>query len=240
MIRFRALFIATSLASLGCLDTTGSNSISLPFDFTNPSQPIGEGWTAHIADVPADRVDDAQVVSGLKSLPSPFGAYTGIEQGATSVDGGVFVFHKKWIASPWAPGRVFTVSLDMTFMSNIAAGCTGGGGTSVYLKAGVSGTEPVVTTDPQGILRLNLDKGTGSAAGRFVKFGDITNGASGCPAEASWTYRETQTLGQTETLTVDQNGGFWIFIGTQSTFAGSHDIYLLGIRLRITPAEESP
>jgi hypothetical protein len=126
----------------------------------------------------------------------------------------------------------------MTFMSNLAAGCAGGAGTGVFLKAGLSGVEPTVAADPQGVLRLNLDKGTGNAGGRFIKFGDITNGVPGCPAEASWTYRETQTLSQTETLTIDQNGGFWIFIGTESTFAGSHDIYLLGIRLHLTPLDE--
>jgi len=236
MTRFRPLLIAASLFSLGCLDTTGSNAISLPFDFTNPSQPVGDGWTGVIADVPADRVADAQLITAFKSLPAPYAAYTGIEQGATSVDGGVFVFHKKWIASPWTPGRTFSVRLDMTFMSNIAAGCAGG--TGVFLKAGVSSEEPVVAPDPQGILRLNLDKGTGSSGGRFIKFGDITNGATGCPTEATWNYRDTQTLGQAETLTIDPNGGFWVFIGTQSTVAGSHDIYLLGIRLLLTPLDQ--
>lgn len=239
MTRFRPLLIATSLFSLGCLDVSGSNLINLPFDFTNPSQPVGTGWTGVIADVPADRVADAQLVNAFKSLPAPYDAYTGIEQGATSVNGGVFVFHKKWIASPWIPGRSFTVRLDMTFMSNVAAGCTATGGTAIFLKAGVSGTEPIVAADPQGILRLNLDKGTGNAAGRFVKFGDITNGVAGCPTEASWTYRQTQTLSQTETLTIDPNGGFWIFFGTQSLFAGRHDIYLLGISVYLLPVGES-
>lgn len=238
MTRFRPLLIAASLLSLGCLDTTGSNEINLPFDFTNPSEPVGDGWTAVIADVPADRVADAHLVSAFRSLPAPYDSYTGIEEGATSVNGDVFVFHKKWIASPWIPGRSFTVRVDMTFMSNVAAGCTTAGGTAVFLKAGVSGTEPIVAADAQGVLRLNIDKGTGNAAGRFVKFGDITNGIAGCPTEATWTYRETQTLSQTETLTIDPNGGFWIFFGTQSLFAGSHDIYVLGIRLLITPVEE--
>ena len=235
MTRFRPLLIAASLLSVGCLDTTGSNSVNLPFDFTNPSQPIGDGWTGVIADVPADRVAEANLVSSFRSLPAPFGAYVGIEQGATSVNGGVFVFHKKWIGSPWPPGRAFSIRLNMTFMSNVAIGCAGG--TAVFVKAGVSGIEPVVAADGQGVLRLNLDKGTGNAGGRFIKFGDITNGVSGCPTEASWTYRETQTLNQTETLTIDENGGFWIFMGTQSTFAGSHDIYLLGIRIILTPLD---
>ena len=236
MNRFRPLLIAATLFSFGCLDTTGSNAITLPFDFTNPSQPVGGGWTGVIADVPADRVADAQLIDAFKSLPAPFGAYTGIEQGATSINGGVFVFHKKWISSPWTPGRMFSVRMDMTFMSNIAAGCTGG--TAVFLKAGVSGDEPTVAADPQGVLRLNLDKGSGNSGGRFIKFGDITNGVTGCPAEATWNYRDTQTLSQAETLTIDPNGGFWIFIGTQSTFAGSHDIYLLGVRLILTPLDQ--
>lgn len=237
MTRSRPLLITASLLSLSCLSTTGSSSITLPFDFTNPSQPIGDGWVGVIADVPADRVADAQLVSAFKSLPAPYGAYTGIEQGATSVNGGVFVFHKKWIQAPWPAGRTFSVRLDMTFMSNLATGCTGGLGPSVFLKAGLSEVEPTVAPDPQGILRVNVDKGTGNSGGRFVKFGDITNGVPGCPTDASWSYRETQTLDQTETLTIGQDGGFWIFIGTQSTVTGSHDIYLLGIRLHLTPLD---
>jgi hypothetical protein len=235
MFRFRNLLLLGGLLSLGCLDTTGSNAITLNFDFTNPAQPIGDGWTSGVADVPADRVADVQVAGGFGNLPAPWAAYTGIEQGGTSINGSLFVFHKKWISSPWPPGRTFSIRLDMTFMSNVPNGCTGGPGSSVFLKAGVTGQEPLAAPDAQGVLRFNLDKGNANSGGHFVLFGNITNGTTGCPAESSWNYREAATTSQAETLTIDENGGFWIFIGTQSTFNGSHDIYLLGIRVILTP-----
>ncbi len=109
-------------------------------------------------------------------------------------------------------------------------------GNLVYLKAGVSGDEPIAAPDNGGVLRLNLDKGNASSGGRFVHFGDITNGVTGCPSEMSWTYREFGQQNQSETLTIDPDGGFWIFIGTQSVFNGPHDVYLLGIQLVLTPA----
>lgn len=235
MLRFRNLPLVGGLLLAGCLDTTGSNAITLNFDFTNPAQPIGDGWAAGVADVPADRVADVNVKGAFGTLPAPWAAFTGIEQGGTSINGNLFVFHKKWISSPWPPGRTFSVRLDMTFLSNLANGCTGGPGSSVFLKAGISGDEPLATADAQGVLRFSLDKGTASSGGRFVQFGNITNGIPGCPAEASWTFRQAEATSQPETLTIDANGGFWIFIGTQSTFSGSHRIYLLGIRLSLTP-----
>lgn len=236
MLRPRTLALASALLLTGCLDTTGSNSITLNFDFTNPAQPIGEGWTTGVADVPADRVADVNVKGAFGALPAPWASFTGIEQGGTSINGNLFVFHKKWISSPWPPGRTFTVRLDGTFLSNLATGCTGGPGPAVFLKAGVSGVEPLAIADAQGVLRFSLDKGTASSGGRFVQFGNITNGIPGCPAEPSWTFREVEAANQPETLTIDADGGFWIFMGTQSTFSGSHRIYLLGIRLSLTPS----
>jgi len=235
MVRMRKAAILGALLTSGCLSTTGSSSVTLNFDFTNPSQPIGDGWNAEVADVPGDRVADVHLVSGFHALPAPWAAYTGIEQGGTSVDGSLFVYHKKWISTTWSSGTKFTVRLSMTTMSNLASGCTTGPGTAVYLKAGISGDEPVATADNSGMLRLNLDKGTATSGGRFVHFGDITNGVAGCPSEMSWTYREFGEQNQPEALTIDADGGFWIFIGTQSTYDGSHDLYLLGITLVLTP-----
>jgi hypothetical protein len=223
------------LPAAGCLDTTGDGSIILNFDFTNPSQPIGDGWTSGVADVPADRVADAQVTSGFGNLPAPWNAYTGIHQGGTSVNGSAFIFHKKWISTTFPAGSRYSVRLGLTFMSNLASGCTSGPGSLVFLKAGLSGVEPVATADGSGVLRLSLDKGSASSAGQYAHFGNITNGEPGCPTEQGWGYREFGEQSQAETLTIDQDGGFWIFIGTQSTFEGSHDIYLLGILVTLTP-----
>ncbi len=235
MIPMRKIAVIGALFSSACLTTTGSNSITLNFDFTNPSQPLGDGWTIQVADVPADRIDDVHLISGYHALPAPWDAYTGIEQGGTSINGNAFVFHKKWIPTTWSPGTQFSVRLSMTSMSNLATGCTTGPGTQVYLKAGVSGDEPIAAADAAGMLRLNLDKGNATTGGHFVHFGDITNGVAGCPSEMSWTYREFGEENQPQTLTIDADGGFWIFIGTQTTYDGSHDIYLLGIVAILTP-----
>ncbi len=234
MHRFRPLYLLAAL-SLGCFDSTGSNSITLNFDFTNPALPVGEGWMSGIADVSAAQVGEVELAAAFGSLPSPWDAYTGIRQGGNSVDGKVFLFHKKWISSPWTPGSTFSVRIDGTVMSYYATGCTTGPGRVVLLKAGASGPEPAAAADGQGILRFSLDKGTGTSGGGFALLGNVTNGVQGCPPESPLAFRRVSTVSQSEPLVIDANGGFWIFIGTESTYTGRHDVYLLGIRLTLTP-----
>ncbi len=237
MHRLRALSLLGAVFSVGCLDTTGSNSVTLNFDFTNPTQAIGEGWTVGVADVPESRMAEVAVADQYGNLPPPWAQYTGIAQGGTSIDGKLFLFHKKWISSPWPPGRRFSVRVEMSIMSNQATGCTGGPGPAVFLKAGASGEEPTSIADAQGILRFNLDKGTVGSGGRFALFGNITNGTPGCPADSLWNYIEFNGVNQAEELTIDPDGGFWIFMATESTFSGSHRIYLLGVRIVLRPLD---
>ena len=230
---FAALF-GTALLASGCLDVSSSQVIALPFDFTQPSQGIGDGWIAAVADVPADRVNDVQVAGEYSTLPAPYASFSGIHQGGTSISGSLFLFHKKWIQAPWSPGTMFKVSIDMVLVSDQQTGCTTGPGPAVVVKAGVSGDEPVAAADAQGVLRLNLDKGTGTSGGGFAQLGDIRNGLDGCPAQGSWQARSTARGIQSQILTIDPLGGFWIFFGTQSSYNGRHDVYFTQIILSLT------
>ncbi|HLB53932.1 MAG TPA: hypothetical protein VJK71_02405 [Gemmatimonadales bacterium] len=228
--------LAAALLSVGCLDVSGTINNSFPFDFSVPGSGIGEGWSVAAADVAVDRVTDVAVAGEYGGLPAPYTAFTGIQQAGTNVSGSLFLFHKKWIQSPWSPGRTFRASIDMSFVSNLHSGCTTGPGPVVVIKAGVSEEEPIATADGQGVLRFNLDKGTGAAGGDFVQLGDIRNGLENCPAQGTWQVRNTVQADQPEVLTIDPLGGFWIFFGTESTFSGRHDIYF--IRFRVTLVAE--
>lgn len=225
--------LAAALLSASCLETTGNSAGTFPFDFTRPDG-LGEGWTAAVADVPADRVSEVELASNYENLPPPYEDYPGIHQAGTNISGNLFIFHKKWISTPWTPGTRLQASLDAVIMSSYHADCTTGPGPAVLVKAGVSGTEPVAAPDEQGILRFNLDKGTGASGGQFVQLGDIRNPLEGCPAEGSWQFRGTSTARQPEILEIDANGGFWVFFGTESSFAGRYDMYFLQIRVILT------
>ena len=229
-----AILLSAVLVTSGCLDVSGSQVISLPFDFSVASAGLGDGWVVGVADVPAARVADVQVSGEYGTLPAPYASYSGIRQSGTSISGSLFIFHKKWIQSPWSPGTMFHVTLDMVLVSDQQLACTTGPGPAVVVKAGASGDEPVATTDAQGVLRLNLDKGAGTSGGVFAQLGDIRNGLEGCPAQGTWQARSTDHGIQSQTLTVDPTGGFWIFFGTQSAYSGRHDVYFTQVRLSLT------
>ncbi|MGQ0704493.1 MAG: hypothetical protein ACT4PM_15370 [Gemmatimonadales bacterium] len=230
MSRVTYAVLAAALLSASCLDTAGSSVGTFPFDFTSPAQ-LGVGWTAAVADVPADRVSEVELAGDYETLPAPYEAYPGMHQAGTNVSGDLFIFHKKWIQTQWTAGTRFRASLDAVLLSSYHGECAEGPGPAVLIKAGATGIEPVAAPDGQGILRLSVDKGTGTSGGQFVQLGDIRNPLDGCPAEGSWQFRGTSTLRQPEILEVDANGGFWIFFGTESSFAGRHDMYFLQIRL---------
>lgn len=78
---------------------------------------------------------------------------------------------------------------------------------------------------------MMIDKGAGSAAGDFLQLGDIRNAVSGCPASGTFGLRNSTIKVQPVTLTTDTEGGFWVFIGTQSSFVGQHEIYITGMKL---------
>ena len=231
-----ALLGGATLLLSNCLDVSGSNITTLAFDFSDTSQGLGEGWIVGVADVPADRVNEVDLAGEYTTLPAPLSAFNGIRQSGTSISSNLFVFHKKFIQGPatWPPGTAFHVALDMVLVSDQQSGCTTGPGPAVVVKAGVSGDEPLATADAQGILRLNLDKGTGTSAGAFTQLGDIRNSLTGCPTPGGWQARGTVRGTQTEVLTINELGGFWIFFGTQSAFNGRHDVYFTQVRLSLT------
>ena len=87
-------------------------------------------------------------------------------------------------------------------------------------------------TDVQGTYRMNLDKGAGTDPGDYVQLGTIDNGLSGCPAIGTYAVASTSDLRQSVDLITDANGGFWIFLGTQSSYDGRHELWLSQLKLR--------
>lgn len=227
----RAL-VTVSLAALtvGCLDVAPA-STGLPFDFT--VEGFASGWTLGVADVPVAQLADVNAQGGEFPLPAIFST-TGhsLFQAATNVSGDLFVYQEKYIGSV-RPSTNYNVSLQIEFVTNIHSGCTTGIGPSVVIKAGLTRSEPVAMPDAQGILRMNIDKGAGTARGVYTQLGDIRNGLAGCPASGTYAARTSGVIRQTEVLRTDDLGGFFIFIGTQSSFQARHEIYITGLTVNL-------
>jgi len=213
--------------SAGCLSTEPQTT-TLAFDLTQLG--LGESWEAGSADYPVGRETDVAPEVDRRPIPASIGNASALYQSGTNVTGDLFLFHKKyWSGLP--PNRTFRASLYVEFISNVHAGCTTGIGPSVLIKAGVSAYEPRVDPDAQNIYRLSLDKGTGPAGGDFAQLGDIRNGLTGCPGTGTYAVDGTNTVRQAVGLVTDDLGGFWMFIGTQSSFEARHAIYIVAVRL---------
>ena len=224
-----AALAAALLATAGCLDV-GPSTTTLDFDLTDGG--IGGTWVVGAADFPVGRDDDVAVVGERRQVPEAIGDAFTLYQSGTNVTGDLFVFQKKY----WTgllPQTTYGASLQVEFVSNVHSGCTTGVGPGVVIKAGVTVSEPLVEPDAQNVYRLSSDKGSGTSGGVFAQLGDIRNGLTGCPATGTFAVNLTSRIRQSAELTTDAAGGFWMFIGTQSSFLARHEIYLTRVILRL-------
>ncbi len=218
------------LASAGCLDTSGVDTgIILQFDF----DVTGSGFVSGVADVPAAQIATVGAVSDFRLLPPNLSATAkGLYLSGTSVGGDLFLFQKKRF-SGLTPNTSYQAQITVVYISDYHSGCSGGPGPLTVIKAGATGNEPMVTTDAQGMLRMNLDKGTGTAKGGFVQAGDIRNNLSACPTVGTFSERATLSRDQATPVVTDAQGGLWLFVGTQSSFSGAHRVYFTGVRMTL-------
>ncbi|HEV8598762.1 MAG TPA: hypothetical protein VGQ69_05345 [Gemmatimonadales bacterium] len=226
---FAATCAAALLATAGCLDTEPATT-TLDFDLT--VSPLGDNWEPGAADFPVGQEAAVDFVGDRRALPAEVGTASALYQSGTNVSGDLFVFQRKYW-SGLRPLTTYKATLQVQFVSNVHSGCTSGLGTGVVIKAGVTSIEPRADPDPQGVYRMSIDKGSGTAAGDFVQLGDIRNGLTGCPAIGTYAVRNTATLPQSTDFTTDDLGGFWMFIGTQSSVLARHEIYITRVGLRI-------
>lgn len=218
------------LLSAACLDTSGANSgVFLDFDFNTS----GAGFVAGAADFPAAQAAAVGAVGDQRLLPANItSTVKGLYLAGTSVGGDLFLFQKRRFTGV-AANTTYQATISIGYITDYHDGCTTGPGSLTVIKAGVTVTEPLVVTNAQGILRMNLDKGTGVSKGLYTQGGDIRNGLSSCPGVGTFAAISTLAQAQATPLVTDADGGFWIFIGTQSSFAGAHQIYFSGLRLTL-------
>jgi hypothetical protein len=221
---------AALLLLAGCLnaaDTT--NTVSLPFDFNV----VGEEWIAGVADVPETEVLNLNFAGDLRVLPSPLPNRNALYLAGDNVSGTIFMFQQRRFTG-LVPNEQYDVALEAEFATSYHQGCTTGIGPATFIKAGVALIEPAAEPDGQGILRMTIDKGTGATAGDYTQLGDIRNGADGCPVPGTYTIQTTIMRSQSLRLVTDAFGGFWLWIGIESTAAGRPEIYFGGMIVTLT------
>lgn len=227
----RRLFtLGLLLLSAACLDANDDAGTVLDFNFNI----TGVDFVAGAADFPAAQAAAVGATGDFRPLPPNISLTAkGLYLSGTGAGGDLFLFLKKRFTG-LDPNRTYREAyLSIGYISDYHTGCATGPGPVTVIKMGVTATEPLVAADAQGVLRMNIDKGAGVSKGLYTQAGDIRNGLATCPTPGTFSERATLAQLQSAPLVTDAEGGFWVFIGTQSSFTGAHQIYFTGLRLTL-------
>jgi hypothetical protein len=238
-----ALVLALSLLPAACDIGAGPAAPAAPkvsYDFRNGAQ----GWEAGFADYPPRDEAIYELQSGVRDLPrevEPAGTGYFLAGHNRSDDLFMFLKHKLGPAEGVQPDTSYRLKFRVVFASNVASGCAGIGGApgeSVTLKAGGSAEEPRAVEQPDGMLRMNVDKGeqaTGGPAGSVV--GNIANGLQCDDAQRKGQPYVSLTKDHTSVFPIQSSAGgdLWLLVGTDSGFEGATALYYQQIEVELLP-----
>ena len=231
------LTLAGAATALAQEETQGESGMpTASWDFESDAQ----GWGSIIVDLP-DGYDPA--VGDLQTAWAPLpeglegnGLYT---QGANQSDD-LFMGWKVYLGG-LEPETDYRVDGVLTMASNMPReiALAEDSPAEVYVKLGAYTEEPVEVVDDQGWLRLNADKGLEETGGRdAVVLGTIANPN----LEMGEDFRtfalhdlSTEGLARELSSTSDGEGGLWLFVGTDSGYAGFTTQFFDAIEVTLTP-----
>lgn len=211
-------------------------TITVSYDFADDN----EGWVAGFADLPEDYdKQDFDLVGEWAALPDGLGEGSLLLAGTNrSADLHMFLTRE---LDGLVPGQEYSVEWTLALATNVAGDVGGIGGSpteSVFVKAGASQTEPIVSADEQSLLRLSIDVGTQSESGpAAVVLGTLNNPNVEDPDSEAFPLFEIDGRGNGATVSADENGVLWLFTGIDSGFEGRTSVYYAQIEVRLTPTD---
>lgn len=239
---------AVLVLAAGCTADTGGTTttsepgpgqpISLSFEFVGGS----DGWAAEISDyTEATRPEDAIAQTGV--APPGMDADRGFFRlAADNRSDDLFQYMLRPLREPagLAPNTPYEIEFRVVAASNAPSDCAGIGGApgeSVWLKVGAS-TEQPVPVSQDGETRMNVDKGGQSQGGENADVAGVI--ANGIPCEEALDAgRPYETVTWTETLdntvSTDEEGELWLFVGVDSGFEGRTDLYYDTVEVVLDP-----
>lgn len=231
--RSAALPILLALAAglVGCSDATAPpEARQLDFDF----RAAPSGWEASFTDYPEGRAADVGFEAGVRSLPDPLEGSSLFHRGNNFSDD-LFMYFKRRVDG-LEPGARYRASFEVRFASDAGEDCQVGKAPNVVVKAGAAETEPTRVVDEDGVVRLSVDKGSQTNSGEnALVLGDMRNGEPGCGEEVPFA-EETVTGEGTITVAADDDGGLWLFFGSESAFEVPQELYFTELRVRLEAA----
>ena len=193
-----------------------------------------DGWSPGFSDYSAEtdsttfemKAERTTLAAGMDTTKYGF-----MMQGHNHSDD-MFMYLKKKV-SGFIPNQTYNVVFNVSFGTQYpenSFGIGGSPGSSVYLKAGASPTEPARKLENK-MYTFNLDKGAQSQVGKdAVLLGNVSNGAD------TYGYKLVERSNTDNPFTVRANaqGEIWLYIGTDSGYEGLSVFYYDRITATIT------
>lgn len=232
-----AVIVALAFLYAGCDDSPseGDGVVTVVHTFDENA----EGWTGAFADYSTDHTEDDL---GLRFQRRPLPAdvnmpeQMGLFLSGQNLSDDLFMFVKRQ-ATGLRPGTNYEVVYDLALASNSPSGCAGIGGApgeSVYLKVGASAIEPEPVVEGNDY-RLNVDKGNQSQGGNnAVVVGHVGNTLQQC-TETPFRMITRHNRNEPVLVTSTSDGDLWLFVGTDSGFEGTTELFYHTIQVTLTP-----
>jgi len=192
-----------------------------------------KGWIAGFSDYPVGQESFFELDASYRPLPSPLDAMgSALFISGNNHSDDLFMFYRGKIGG-LEPGKTYRTSFTVGLATTVPQGCIGVGGSpgeSVYVKGGASEVEPVAV-NTGSYYQMNVDKGEQSNGGaNAVVLGNVANSQSCGVEEPQWELKEVSGGGTVE-VNADAEGSLWLFVGTDSGFEGTTNIYYTSVRV---------
>ncbi|RIV18510.1 hypothetical protein DYU11_28475 [Fibrisoma montanum] len=188
-----------------------------------------DGWEADVVDY-GPQIADIQFKSDWVSLPSPLNTnQKSIMVSSMNRSDDLFMYIRKKLTG-LTPNTTYSLVFDVELASQYAdnsVGIGGSPGSSVYLKAGASATEPKKELK-NNFYEISIDKGNQAEGGRDA----LLLGTIGAGNDVT-DYKLITRSNAEKPLQVktNANGELWLVVGTDSGFEGLTTLYYSKIKV---------
>jgi hypothetical protein len=209
----------------------GAGNTSFVSEFTSSM----DGWVSGFSDYPPGQETFYELQCQQAPMPAALAPGGGVLVRGNNHSDDLFMYLAREV-NGLLPSTNYRLDLRVDIGTNAPSDCGGIGGSpgeSVHFKIGASATKPASTTDAQGILRLNLDKGQQSVGGADLKLvGNVSNTLH-CP-DSTYQAKALSLTGFSVRSAAD--GSLWLVVGTDSGFEGTTVLYYDKISVTLTPS----
>lgn len=223
--------ILACLLSLAALSACNDDSLDAVITVDSNFHTTEDGWEAEFSEysslTDSLSMDTSATVTrlplGLDTAQYAYRIYT------RNTKDNMFVFLKKKVTG-FTPNNTYNIVFDIDFATRFPKDTAKGAPWNlIYLKAGASPSEPTSTLTNK-VYRFNLNRGALSQEGKDIALArDVANGFT----ERKYALLRHSNADKPFSVTANQQGEIWLFVGTDLNYKDSTIFYYERIKATI-------